>query len=204
MWAGPCAAPCRARTWLIRTDPAARPMPPTRPLLYESARYTRWVAVIVRRLISLAVVVCCAGAPTALLACAADCVPATVPHSGALATAGPPTPVHHHANHEAASPQLAPGGETATNAATYSPAVSPHAPAVAPAALGADQCAHGSARIGTSTAASRADAAASSSPGLAAASPTCTPPGPMTGRDSTAAARAHHPSLLRAPLVLRI
>jgi hypothetical protein len=162
------------------------------------------MAALVRRVISLAVVVCCAGSPTALLACAADCVPGVAAHHSLMNPAGPQTSAPHHANHDARSAHQVPNPETHTGAVAPEP-VGAFPPTAVPAAtIGVDQCAHTSVRIETSTAASRADSSAAAGPYLAATSPIDTAPGSAAACARPTVVRAHPPLRLQAPLVLRI
>ena len=125
------------------------------------------VTCLPRRVIGLVMVVCFAGTPSLLLACAVTCVPGMMTHGAMSAAASAPaarTPSHEHLHHA-----MPAGPSSARTANLPDAAVAGTDLAVPPTDLvGPDCCAHTRASATTATPANRTDTTALLGSGTAA------------------------------------
>jgi hypothetical protein len=163
------------------------------------------VTFLPRRVISLVLMVCFAGTPSLLLACAVICVPGTMTHGLAAAAkeaaSASEASAHEHMHHSTAAGQSA-----SVRTASPQPAPSVTAANLATSAdvVGRGCCTHTSTSATTATTTTRADVTALGAPAALAVF-IAVPAGRDMGQArATLVGRSFPPAPVRSPLVLRI
>ncbi len=124
-----------------------------------------------RRVISLVVVVCFAGTPSLLLACAAICVPGMLTHGAMPVAAADAVPAAEAAAHEHMHHAMPAGHSASAPAATPRPdatVVQVNLASSSNDVVGPDCCAHPKTGVSTAPPAARTDIAALIGPGTVA------------------------------------
>ena len=159
-----------------------------------------------RRVISLVLMVCFAGTPSLLLACAVTCVPGMMTHGLAAAAtdaaSAAEASAHEHMHHSTATGQSA-----SVHTVSPQPASSVTAANVATSAdvvVGRDCCVHTSTSATTATTTTRADVTALAAPVALAVFSTVSAGHDMGLARATLVGLSLPPAPARSPLVLRI